>query len=161
MVLALFPLIFHTVPSGAQQHSGPTSLHEGRFRQGEAMKPAYKKKYPHLFSPMPVGRKGQIVYKNRILVPPMGPTGDGVDSHNRINPDGVKFYTQFACGGFAGITASTGVLLNAGHRGFQTLDADVDGFVYMHNMQRGVHMYGAHTLCELYHPGCCTLPESG
>ena len=77
------------------------------FTEETPVKPAYKTKYPHLFSPMPVGRKGQLVYKNRILVPPMGPTGDGVDSHNRINPDGVKFYTQFACGGFAGITAST------------------------------------------------------
>jgi 2,4-dienoyl-CoA reductase-like NADH-dependent reductase (Old Yellow Enzyme family)/thioredoxin reductase len=125
------------------------------------MKAIYKIKYPHLFLPMTVGRRGQLTYKNRILVPPMGPTGDGVDSHNRINPDGVKFYTQFACGGFAGITASVGILLNSGHRGFQTLDDNVDGFVYMHNMQRGVHMYGANTLCELYHPGCCTLPESG
>lgn len=123
------------------------------------MKPLYKEKYPHLFSPMVVGRNGQVEYKNRILVPPVGVMGDGVDSHHRINSDAIHMYAQWARGGFAGITVPIEIPLDGGHEGAMTLDASVDGFKYMHNLQRPAHMYGAVTLCEIYHAGCCMLPN--
>ena len=41
--------------------------------------------------------------------------------------------------------------------GIRDRDDDVDGFIYMHNLQRPVHMYGTKTLCEIYHAGCCML----
>ena len=125
------------------------------------MKPLYKQKYPHLFSPMPVGRKGQVVYKNRILVPPVCSMGYGTDAHHRISEDGIRFYTPWAQGGFAGLTVPVEIPLNGGHRGTMSLRDDLDGFAYMHNLQRPVHMYGVVTLCEIYHAGCCILPDSG
>ncbi len=125
------------------------------------MKPLYKQKYPHLFSPMPVGRKGQVVYKNRILVPPVCSMGYGTDAHHRISTDGVKFYMPWAQGGFGGFTVPVEIPLNGGHRGTLTLRDDLDGFAYMHNLQRPARMYGTVTLCEIYHAGCCTLPDSG
>ncbi len=125
------------------------------------MKPLYKEKYPHVFTPLTVGKKGQLTFKHRIMVPPIGSQGDIVDSHHRLNRDGVEFYTHWARGGAACITVPMEIPPNGGHRGDLVLDDDVDGFIYMHNLQRPVHMYGTKTLCEIYHAGCCMLPWPG
>ena len=125
------------------------------------MKPLYKEKYPHVFQPLTVGRRGQLTFKNRLMVPPIGSQGDIVDSHHRLNRDGVEFYMQFARGGAACFTVPMEIPPNGGHRGDLVLDDKVDGFIYLHNLQRPAHMYGAKTLCEIYHAGCCMLPETG
>lgn len=125
------------------------------------MKPFYKEKYPHVFEPLAVGRKGQVVFRNRLMVPPLGSQGDIVDSHHRLNRDGVEFYMQFARGGAACITVPMEIPPNGGHRGDLVLADEVDGFIYMHNLQRPAHMYGTKTLCEIYHAGCCMLPWPG
>ena len=125
------------------------------------MKPLYKEKYPHVFAPLTVGKRGQVTFKHRIMVPPIGSQGDIVDSHHRLNRDGVEFYAHWARGGAACITVPMEIPPNGGHRGDLVLDDEVDGFIYMHNLQRPVHMYGTKTLCEIYHAGCCMLPWPG
>lgn len=125
------------------------------------MKPLYREQYPHVFQPLTVGRKGQVVFKHRLMVPPLGSQGDIVDSHHRLNRDGVEFYMQFARGGAACLTVPMEIPANGGHRGDLVLDDEVDGFIYMHNLQRPAHMYGTKTLCEIYHAGCCMLPWPG
>ena len=124
----------------------------------KSMKPLYKEKYPHVFTPLTVGKKGQVTFKHRIMVPPIGSQGDIVDSHHRLNRDGVEFYMHWARGGAACITVPMEIPANGGHRGDLVLDDEVDGFIYMHNLQRPAHMYGTKTLCEIYHAGCCMLP---
>lgn len=125
------------------------------------MKPAYKKKYPNAFKPMTVGKKGQLTFKHRMLVPPLGSQGDIVDSNHRLNPDGVEFYMDFIRGGSANVTVPIEVPPSGGHRGDVVLKDETDSFILMHNLQRPAHMYGAKTFCEIYHAGCCMLPDSG
>ena len=125
------------------------------------MKPAYKEKYPHAFSPLTVGKKGQVTFKHRIMVPPLGSQGDIVDSHHRLNRDGVEFYMDFCRGGASCICVPMEIPANGGHRGDLVLDDEVDGFIYLHNLQRPAHMYGVKTMCEIYHAGCCMLPWPG
>ena len=127
----------------------------------KSMKPLYKEKYPHVFTPLTVGKKGQVTFKHRIMVPPIGSQGDIVDSHHRLNRDGVEFYMHWARGGAACNTVPMEIPANGGHRGDLVLDDEVDGFIYMHNLQRPAHMYGTKTLCEIYHAGCCMLPWPG
>ncbi|MCQ2444129.1 MAG: FAD-dependent oxidoreductase [Mailhella sp.] len=125
------------------------------------MKPLYKEKYPHAFAPLTVGRKGQVTFKHRMLVPPLGSQGDIVDSHHRLNRDGVDHYMDYVRGGAALVTVPMEIPPNGGHRGDLVLDDKVDGFIYMHNFQRPAHMYGCVTFCEIYHAGCCMLPWPG
>lgn len=124
------------------------------------MKPLYKETYPHLFAPMRVGKKN-IEFKHRVFTSPMGSAAGTMDFQGRINNTGVDYYTQFARGGFAAITVPIEIPANGGHAFALSLDESVGGYVFMHNVQRSVHMFRAKTFCELYHAGCCMLPGPG
>ncbi|HIV66411.1 MAG TPA: FAD-dependent oxidoreductase [Candidatus Mailhella excrementigallinarum] len=124
------------------------------------MKPFYKEKYPHLFSPMFIGKK-KLEFKHRILTSPMGSAVGTMDFQGRINDAGVDYYTQFARGGFASVTVPIEIPANGGHAFALSLDESAGGYAFMHNMQRSVHMFRTRTLCELYHAGCCMLPGPG
>lgn len=125
------------------------------------MKPLYKEKYPHVFTPLTVGKKGQLSFKHRLLVPPVGSVPEFHDSHHRMNRDGVENYMHWIRGGAASIALALEIPLNGGHRGCLSLADEDDGFIFMHNLQRPAHMYGAKTFCEIYHAGCCMLPAPG
>lgn len=124
------------------------------------MKPLYKEKYPHLFSPMYVG-KNKLEFKHRVLTSPMGSSVGTMDAEGRINDAGIDYYTQFARGGFASVTVPIEIPAKGGHEFALNLDEESGGFAFMHNMQRPVHMFRTRTLCEIYHAGCCMLPGPG
>ena len=119
----------------------------------------YQEKYPLLFTPMYVG-KNKVEFKNRVHVGPMGTAGTGSNPNGTINDLGVAFYGDMARGGFASLTVPLEVPKDGGHIGAFSLDDDVNGFLYMHNLQNVVHAYNAKSFCEIYHAGICMLPRS-
>ncbi len=59
------------------------------------------KEYPHLFSPIKIGK---IIFKNRLLMAPL--TGNNLIVDNRPSDQGIAFYEARARGGFAQVTVS-------------------------------------------------------
>jgi len=57
------------------------------------------KEYPHLFSPLKIGK---IIFKNRLVAAPI--TSDNCIVDNRPNDQGIAFYETRARGGFAQVT---------------------------------------------------------
>ena len=119
----------------------------------------YLEKYPHLFSPLIVGKR-KDVYKNRLFVAPMhGPAF--VDSQNILNDYGIKFNASKAEGGFA--------CINLGEAKMDNLNSVAHDVQYdltreahlqqMHRMNLWAHAYGAKTGIELNHSGHFALPE--
>lgn len=124
-------------------------------------KPLYKDKYPHLFQPLVVGKK-KLVYKNRIMAAPMMPGGGhNCNEFGNIMQGAVDFYTNIARGGFASIACPVELPKDGGHIGALALDERYRGFQFMHLLQRSVHAFGCVSSCEIYHAGCCLLPETG
>ena len=119
----------------------------------------YKDKYPHLFTPLVVGKKG-IVYKNRLFVAPMhGPAL--VDSQNILNDYGIAFNARKAEGGFACINLGEARMdnLNSVAHDVQydlTKEACLQQF---HRMNQWIHAFGARSGIEFNHSGHFALPE--
>ena len=122
------------------------------------MKPIYKEKYPHLFEPMYVGQKKNIVFKNRIFQAPVGEraTGGGADN-GRINLVGVDFWTSIARSGFAAFTLPMEVPREGSHAGVFNLDEKEHNYMNMHLMQRSIHAYKTKSFAELIHGGPCMI----
>ena len=122
------------------------------------MKPIYKEKYPHLFEPMYVGQKKNIVFKNRIFQAPVGvgATGGGADN-GRINLVGVDFWTSIARSGFAAFTLPMEVPREGSHAGVFNLDEKEHNYMNMHLMQRSIHAYKTKSFAELIHGGPCMI----
>ena len=122
------------------------------------MKPFYLEKYPHLFSPLVVGKK-QFTFKNRLCVGPMGagPTGGGADSDGRINNYGIDFYTSLVRGGFASVCLPMEIPAGASHPG--SFDLNEENLTYMNFqlLQRSVHAYNALTFVEIENAGPGTV----
>ncbi|MGI6227424.1 MAG: FAD-dependent oxidoreductase [Peptococcales bacterium] len=122
------------------------------------MKPLYKEKYPHLFEPLVVGKKKNIIFKNRIFQAPVGvgATGGGADD-GRMNLIGVDFWTGIARSGFAAFTLPMEVPHDGSHEGVYNLDPEQHNFMNMHLMQRSIHAYDTKSFAELIHGGPCMI----
>jgi len=119
----------------------------------------YQEKYPHLFEPLVVGKKKKVEFKNRLHVGPMGTAGTGSNPNGTISELGIVYYGAFARGGFASLAVPLEVPKDGGHIGAFSLDDDVNGFLYFHNLQNVIHAYNAKSFCEIYHSGICMLPH--
>lgn len=118
------------------------------------MKPVYLEKYPHLFTPLVVGKK-RVTFKNRFCVGPMGsgPTGGGADSDGRINNYGIDFYTNFARGDFASVCLPMEIPAGASHPGSFDLNEEHLTFMNFQLLQRSMHAYNALTFAEIENAG--------
>ncbi len=122
------------------------------------MKPLYLEKYPHLFSPLVVGKK-QFTFKNRLCVGPMGagPTGGCADSDGRINNYGIDFYTSLVRGGFASVCLPMEIPAGASHPGSFDLNEEHLTYMNFQLLQRSVHAYNALTFVEIENAGPGTV----
>ncbi len=119
----------------------------------------YMEKYPNLFSPLKVGKKGDI-YKNRLFVAPMhGPSL--VDSQNILNDYGIEYYASRAEGGFGCVNMGEAKMDNLNSVAH---DAHIDmtkeaQLQAVHRFNIWAHAYGAKTGIEFNHNGHFALPE--
>lgn len=125
------------------------------------MVPEYKKKYPHIFEPMTVGRGSKkLVFKNRILTPPMIP----VMGNNRFgwlnDYQGVLWHGDMARGGFASICCPFEIPADGGHPDGLVI-ANMKMSTRYHQMLRYVHGFGAYASAEIYHAGANMMSELG
>lgn len=123
----------------------------------------YKTQYPHIFSPMEIGRgKEKITFKNRILLSPMSDVGYGLDGHGIMTDEGFDFFEQFLHGGFASVALPIEIPPNSAHPRSLVIDnEETAAFQDMHKMARLAEAYRAHLVSEIYHPGCCMTPGPG
>lgn len=117
----------------------------------------YLKKYPHLFSPMQVGR---TVFRNRIVAAPTHHSFASAPD-DRINRCGVETYGARAMGGAAAVTIGEGKLddLNStGHTGH--IDCFTEGSIRaLQWYAEYVHTCGALASIEFNHSGQFAQPE--
>lgn len=119
----------------------------------------YKKKYPHLFQPLKVGRKGDV-YKNRLFVAPMH-SPPFVDSQNILNDYGIEYYASRAEGGFGCVNlgeAKMDNLNSVAHDAHIDLTKEAQ-LQALHRLNIWAHAYGAKTGIEFNHNGHFALPE--
>ena len=121
------------------------------------------KHYPHLFSPIKIGR---LTLKNRICVSPMTITGRG-EEKGYFAQDNIDFYTTLARGGAALLTiGETGVhsRTDACHPRMAHLD-DPGLLPSLTRLVDGVHQYDTFVSIELVHSGRrahpAYLPDNG
>ncbi len=121
-------------------------------------KPAYKEKYPHLFSPLTIPIDGgknrkSITLKNRYVQAPMA-TSTG-DYDGRPMYEAMRFYTDFAKGGFAMVSIPTEVPSWDMHQRVLSVsnEATKSTFVDFHKPQKVIHAYGALSELELVNGG--------
>lgn len=123
--------------------------------------PEYKIKYPHLFTPLTVGGKKKVTFKNRVLVGPIGPMGISLDAIGRLTDAGVDQYGRYARGGFGSVCIPYEIPYCGGHSRTLSLDPREDGLYFIHNVQRVIHGFGSRSMCEIYHPGMCMIEACG
>lgn len=123
--------------------------------------PAYKKKYPHMFTPLVIKRgKNEVVFNNRVMMSPVGivATGGGADN-GRINAFGVDYWTGIIRGGFSSVALPMEIPPEGGHAGVFNMDPEQVNYMNMHLLQRSVHAYNGKTFAELIHGGRCMVKE--
>lgn len=119
----------------------------------------YMEKYPHLFSPLKVGKRGDI-YKNRLFVAPMH-SPPFVDSQNILNDYGIEYYASKAEGGFGCVNlgeAKMDNLNSVAHDAHIDLTKEAQ-LQALHRLNIWAHAYGAKTGIEFNHNGHFALPE--
>ena len=118
------------------------------------MKPVYKKKYPHLFEPMYVGRN-RVRFNNRVRVAPIGTgaTGGGEDSDGRINTFGIDFWMRFIQGGFSSVALPMEVPIDGSHEHCFNLNPKTCNQMNFQRFQRAVHAFNGRTFAEFIHGG--------
>lgn len=124
------------------------------------MKPVYKKRYPHLFEPMYVG-KNKIRFNNRVLVTPLGSgaTGGGEDSDGRINTFGIDYWMRYIEGGFSSVCLPMEVPIDGSHEHMFNCNPKTCNQMNFQRLQRSVHAFNGLTFAELIHGGpYCNLP---
>ena len=117
-----------------------------------------KEYYPHLFSPMYVGKR-QVEFKNRVFMAPMSTENDPV-SHVMLD-DCVEFYAKRARGG-AGCVAVGETrfdLKTCASHPCQLDLTDMRTLPQLHKFNTYAHAYGARTSVELNHSGHFAIPE--
>jgi 2,4-dienoyl-CoA reductase-like NADH-dependent reductase (Old Yellow Enzyme family)/thioredoxin reductase len=119
----------------------------------------YLDKYPHLFSPLKVGKNGDI-YKNRIFVSPMQSPAN-TDGLGLLNDHGIEFYASRAQGGFGCINLGESKIDNLNSVAH---DAHIDltkeeQLQQLHRFNEWAHAFGARTGIEFNHNGHFALPE--
>lgn len=130
-------------------------------------RPVYIEKYPHLFSPLTIPIEGgknkkSITLKNRYVQAPMATTSGDYDG--RPIPEAMRFYTDFAKGGFAMVSMPTEVPAWNLHSRVLTLSNDNDKatFLDLHRPQKVIHAYGALSELELVNGGAAYhIPAKG
>lgn len=125
------------------------------------VKPMYKEKYPHMFTPLVIKRgKNEVVFNNRIMMSPVGivATGGGADN-GRINIFGVDYWTGIIRGGFSSVALPMEIPAEGAHEGVFNMDPDQVNYMNMHLLQRSVHAYNGKTFAELIHGGRCMVAK--
>ena len=123
--------------------------------------PAYRKKYPHIFTPLTIRRSNkEVVFNNRVMMSPVGivATGGGADN-GRINYFGIDYYIGIVRGGFSSIALPMEIPPEGGHAGVFNMDPDQVNYMNLHLMQRAVHAYNGKTFAELIHGGRCMVKK--
>ncbi|MFZ7103939.1 MAG: FAD-dependent oxidoreductase [Peptococcaceae bacterium] len=124
-------------------------------------KPAYKEKYPRMFTPLVIKRgKNEVIFNNRVMMSPVGicATGGGADN-GRINAFGVDYWTGIIRGGFSSVTLPMEIPPEGGHAGVFNMDPEQLNNMSMHLLQRSVHAYNGKTFAELIHGGRCMVKK--
>ena len=119
---------------------------------------AYHNPYPHLFSPMYVG-KHKIKFNNRIFMAPMSTEHDPV-SHVILD-DNIEFYAKRARGGCGcvEIGETRQDVVNCAAHPAQLDLTDPKTLIQLNKFNNYAHTYGARTSVELNHAGHFALPE--
>lgn len=119
----------------------------------------YMERYPHIFTPMVVGRKKEV-YKNRLFVAPMHGYAF-VDDHNMLNDCGIEFYVSKAQGGYGCVNlgeAKMDNLNSLAHNVHIDLTRE-EQLQQLHRLNECIHAYGAKSGIEFNHNGHFALPE--
>ncbi len=129
---------------------------EGRFMK----KPAYKEKYPNLFTPFSVERNGHVVnFKNRILVPPQGYCNT-VEGTGLFNEDAYRWYERYAYGGFASYCVAQDVPKGQAHQGMLELtDRSLYPYMYLRLLANSTHAFNCNLMVEILHPGVMQITK--
>ena len=118
---------------------------------------AFQEYYPHLFTPMTVG-KHHVVFKNRVFTAPMSTEHDPA-SHVMLD-DGVEFYAQKARGGagcvHVGETRFDEVNSTAHPAQLDLIHTNT--LLQLNKFNNYAHAYGARTSVELNHAGHFAVP---
>jgi 2,4-dienoyl-CoA reductase-like NADH-dependent reductase (Old Yellow Enzyme family)/thioredoxin reductase len=119
----------------------------------------YLDKYPHMFSPMVVG-KSKDIYKNRLFVSPMACPAF-TDGLGLLNDYGIECYASKAQGGFACVTLGESKMDNLNSVAH---DAHIDltlehQLQQLHRFNEWAHAFGARTGIEFNHNGHFALPQ--
>lgn len=118
----------------------------------------YVERYPHLFSPIEIGKK-KVRFKNRILTAPTGTTNI-VDPEGFINESGIIFYQKKASGGagVVGITEAKIDDVNSVAHDHHINLYDDKTLRTLNHLTDVIHAYGAKASIEISHSGAYTLP---
>ena len=119
----------------------------------------YELLYPHLFSPMQVGKN---VFKNRIFLAPTH-LPITIDQNGFLTKEGITYYGNMAKGGCAAV--HMGEVIMDRHNSLAHEDhlnmVDENTLQTMNTFNEYAHIFGAKTSVELNHSGHFAMPQFG
>lgn len=121
--------------------------------------PVYKQLYPHLFTPLTVGK---ATFKNRIFVAPTHtPFSAGVN--NLLTPEGIRYYGGFAKGGAGAVHIGESLLdrVNSAAHDSHLNIIDEECLKSYNTYNEYCHIFGAKTSIEFNHSGHFAMPAFG
>ncbi len=119
----------------------------------------YELLYPHLFSPMQVGRN---LFKNRVFTAPTH-LPISIDNHGFFTKEGMTYYGNFAKGGSAAIHMGEVIMdrrNSLAHEDHMNL-VDENTLQTLNTFNEYAHIFGAKTSVELNHSGHFAMPQFG
>lgn len=123
------------------------------------MSQPYEELYPHLFTPMQVGRN---TFKNRIFTAPTH-LPISIDSNGFLTKEGMTYYGNFAKGGSAAIHMGEVIMdrrNSLAHEDHMNL-INENTLQTLNTFNEYAHIFGAKTSVELNHSGQFAMPQFG
>ena len=121
--------------------------------------PVYRQLYPHLFSPM---RVGKATFKNRVFVAPTHtPFSAGVN--NLLTNEGIRYYGGFAKGGAGAVHMGESLLdrVNSAAHDSHLNIIDEECLKAYNTYNEYCHIFGVKTSIEFNHSGHFAMPAFG
>ena len=119
----------------------------------------YEELYPHLFTPMTVGKN---TFKNRVFTAPTH-LPISIDKDGFLTREGMTYYGNFAKGGSAAIHMGEVIMdrkNSLAHEDHLNL-VDENTLQTLNTFNEYAHIFGAKTSVELNHSGQFAMPQFG